>query len=494
MKKYNAFINAHFLLSVFTKAIFIFIASFLFILSSSAQTTFDSIFNKLDPQKWSVAIEKKISRLEEKIIAKSQKTLNKLQHEEEKINKKLLITKDSAVAKAQLEEIHERYTSLQQNLKNPSSAVTAGNVKEYIPYLDTLQTVFKFLDQKGMTGNITQALLKIQSFSSRLQQANEIKKFVKERREQLQQQLQNLGLAKELKKFNKEVFYYAEQLKEYKEILNDPKKIERKAFDLLSKTKLFKDFMQKNSMLASLFRLPGDPNDPNYTASLAGLQTRAQVNTLIQNQIAAGGPNAQQVFQQNFQQAQSQLLQLKNKVIKSGGGSSDDIVPEGFKPNNQKTKNFWKRIELGTNVQSQRARNIFPVTSDIGLSLGYKLNDKSIIGIGTSYKMGWGSGWNNIRISHQGVGIRSFVDWKLKGSFWISGGFEQNYKAEIRSIDQLRNQSAWQQSGLLGISKVVSIKSKIFKKTKFQLLWDFLSYQQVPVGQPVVFRIWYNIK
>jgi len=137
---------------------------------------------------------------------------------------------------------------------------------------------------------------------------------------------------------------------------------------------------------------------------------------------------------------------------------------------------------------------MFPITSDLGLSLGYKLNDKSVVGIGASYKMGWGSGWNNIRITHQGIGLRSYVDWKLKGSFWISGGYEQNYKSEIRSIDQLRDQSAWQQSGLIGLSKVVSVKSKLFKKTKVQLLWDFLSYDHVPRGQPIVFRIGYSIK
>jgi hypothetical protein len=450
----------------------------------------DSIFNKLDPQQWAAAVKKKVSRLEEKLIAKSEKTLRKLQKEEEKIYKKLLASKDSAVAKLQLEQVRIRYTSLQKLLKNPAT-ISARNVKDYVPYLDTLSSAFKFLSNQG--GAIKDALSKVESLNGRLQQAVDVKQFIRERKEQLKQQLENLGLVKELKKFNKEAFYYAQQVKEYKEILQDPKKIEKKAMELLSKTNLFQDFMKKNSMLASLFGMPGDPNDPSYQASLAGLQTRAQVNSLIQSQIAAGGPNAQQVFQQNIQQAQSQLKQLMDKVNKWGGSSSDDIMPEGFKPNGQKTKSFLKRLEYGTNIQSQKARSIFPVTSDLGLSLGYKLNDKSVIGFGASYKMGWGSGWNNIRITHQGVGLRSFIDWKFKGSFWVSGGYEQNFRSEIRSIDQLRDQSAWQQSGLIGMSKVFEIKSKLFKKTKLQLLWDFLSYQQVPRGQPLVFRIGYNI-
>jgi hypothetical protein len=489
----------------FSRAISFFIAFLILISSASSQQEAagsrpDSIFNKLDPQQWSAAIEKKVTKLEEKIIAKSEKMLRKLQKEEEKIYRKLLTSKDSLAAKTQLEEIRNRYTALQQKLKNPSSLVSAANVKDYTPWLDTASTALKFLDQQGVAGNIKNALSKVESLNGRLQQADEIKRFIRERKEQLRQKLENLGLVKELKKFSKEIFYYAQTIREYKEILKDPKKIERKAIGLLSKTKLFQDFMRKHSMLASLFRMPGDPNDPNYVASLAGLQTRTQVNTLIQNQLTAGGPNAQAQFSQNIQAAQTQLQQLKDKVNKWGGSSSDEIMPEGFKPNNQKTKSIWQRIELGTNIQSQRSTNFYPVTSDVGLSLGYKLNEKSVIGVGASYKMGWGSGWNNIRITHQGVGLRSYIDWKLKGSFWISGGYEQNYKPSLRSLiipspfGGSRMGAAWQHSGLIGLSKIVSVKSKMFKKTKVQLLWDFLSYSQKPRTQSLIFRIGYSFK
>ena len=250
--------------------------------------------------------------------------------------------------------------------------------------------------------------------------------------------------------------------------------------------------MRKNSMLASLFRMPGDPNDPTAQASLAGLQTRAQVNSLIQTQIANGGPNAMQQFQQNLQSAQSQVSQLKDKVMKYGGGSSDMEMPEGFKPNSQKTKNPWQRIEIGTNIQNQKSNGLLPTTSDIGLSLGYKINDKSIIGVGSCFKIGWGKDIQHIQLSGQGASLRSFVDIKLKGSFWISGGYEMNYRNAFNSIANLQNYRAWQQSGLIGVSKVVSIKSKLLKKTKLMLLWDMLSTQQIPRAQPVVFRVGYS--
>jgi len=76
----------------------------------------------------------------------------------------------------------------------------------------------------------------------------------------------------------------------------------------------------------------------------------------------------------------------------------------------------------------------------------------------------------------------------------MSGGLEYNYQPVIQSVQQLKNLDAWRQSGLIGISKVISLKSKFFKNTSVRLLWDFLSYRQRPVEQPVKFRIAYGIK
>lgn len=454
-----------------------------------SQSKIDSLFSKIDPQKFAASISKKADQLEEKIVQKSIKTLEKLQKQEEKIYKKQLHTKDSAQAKAKLDEIKSKYAAMKDKLKSPAFPSTA---KKYIPLLDSFSTSLKFLDENGMGTKVKDALSKTKLLQDKFDKAEEIKKFIKERREQLRDQLEKLGMVKQLKQFNKELYYYSARLKEYKEIISDPKKLQRKAIQLLANTKAFQNFFRKNSLLASLFRMPGDPNDPAYIASLSGLQTRAQVNNLIQQQIQGAGPNGMQQFRQQVQGAQSQLTQLKSKLGKLGGGSSEDIMPEGFKPNEQKTKGFLKRLELGTTVQTQKATSFFPVTTDLGFSLGYKLNDKSVIGIGASYKLGLGRGWEHIKLSHEGAGLKTFIDWKIKGSFWISGGFEMNYRTAFSDFDQLQDLTAWQQSGLIGISKKIPVKSKFFKKTKVQLLWDFLSQQQMPRTQPLIIRFGYN--
>ncbi len=333
----------------------------------------------------------------------------------------------------------------------------------------------------------------LEGFEGKLQQANDIQRFIKERKQQLKEQFEKYGLGKHLKKINKEVYYYQQQINEYKSILKDPKKIEQRAIAELRKLPAFKAFMQKNSQLASLFRLPD-----NYgtAESLAGLQTRASVQSQLQQRFGTGsfsgpaGGAGGGFVQQQMQAAQGELNKLKDKVNKLGGGSSDIDMPD-FKPNTQKTKSFLKRLEYGANVQSQKTNSLLPVTSDLALTMGYKLNDKSVIGVGAAYKLGWGNGWQHIKLTHEGVGLRGYVDYKLKGSFWITGGYEQNYQYAFKKIEQLKNMNAWQTSGLIGLTK----KYKIGKKTNnLQLLWDFMSYQQMPRRQPVLFRIGYTFK
>ncbi len=446
--------------------------------------------------KYLSSVNKTAGKLEASLDKKTDKLLRKLQQHENRIYKKLQKT-DSVKAKQFLEQNQAQYKKLEQGIQKLTKK---GNT--YIPSLDTLTSSLKFLQDnpellklKDNAGQLTGALDKVQGLQQQFNKAELVKKFLKERKQTLGSQLQNLGLLKKLKQLNKQVYYYQAQVNEYKEILKDHKKIERKAIELLSQTKLFKDFMQKNSQLASLFRLPGNnPTDPAaLNASLAGLQTRAQVNNLLQQQLSA--PGAMDQFRSNMQDAQSQLNSIKEKYLKvpSGGGDLGADMPEGFKPNSQKTKTFKDRIEYNTDFQSQRSNGYFPTTSDIGLSAGYKINDKSVIGIGASYKIGWGQNIQNIRISHQGIGLRSFVDWKIKGGFWLTGGYEQNYRNEFNNIAALKDLNAWQQSGLIGLSKQINLKSKIFKKTSVKLLWDFLSYQQVPRTQPILFRVGYGL-
>ena len=463
--------------------------------SSKAQDSshFDRIISF--PDKFFGVLDKKSSSIESKLDKQTSKYLSRLQKQENKLKKKIY-KKDSLLAKQLFDGVNEKYIQLKS---------TTGKLSKYESvysgHLDSLSTALNFLKNNNLSSltnrpELQKTLTQYEDLQDKLDASDQIKKYLTQRQQLLKDQFEKLGMVKELKQFKKQVYYYQAEVRQYKQDFEDPSKVEAKPMEVVMKVPQFKDFFARNSMLGSLFALPGSGSSSTSIASLQGLQTRAMVNQSLVDRFG-NGPNVTQQLQQNLQSAQGQLNELKNKINQystgsiGSNGSSDQAMPD-FKPNSQKTKRFFRRLEYETNLQSQKARYFFPVTSDLGFSLGYKLNDKSVIGVGASYKVGWGSSWNNIRISHQGVGLRSYLDWKIKGSIYLSGGYEQNYRNMIHTVDQLKNFSGWQSSGLIGLSKKYQVSKKM--KGEMKLLWDFLSYKQVPRTKAMLFRIEYSFK
>lgn len=444
------------------------------------------------PLKYIKQVDQKIDKYSDRITSKTEKTLAKLIKWENKI-KGLLEKTSPETAKKLFSNDQLTFTSLLQKIKEGKSV--AENYKAtYNEYRDKLSTGLKYIQtQKDQLNTqyikpASEATAKIDQLEKDVANTEAVEKFIKERKKQLvEEAVKYIGKSKYLAKIDKESYYYIETLRNYKEIFSDTKKAEQTALIILNKIPAFKEFVAKNSMLASLF---GSPLNSASTASIAGLQTRSGVNNLIQNQIGSGGPNIKDLVSQNLNQAQTEISQLKDKVSKAGGNSSDMEIPD-FKPKEQKPKTFLQRLEFGSNFQTAKSNSLLPVTADIALSLGYKINDKSVIGIGASYKMGLGS-IERIKITHEGIGLRSFIDWKLKKQFFISGGFEMNYNAQFKNISQLHQYDDWQQAGLIGLSKKINKKGKWFKGTTFQLLYDVMYQSHAPVSQPLLFRTGYT--
>lgn len=223
-----------------------------------------------------------------------------------------------------------------------------------------------------LRGKADNALGNIGDLENEFRKAEIIKQFIAERRDLLQRQLGQYGFTRELRNLNKDIYYCSQVVTEYKALLEQPEKLERKAIDLLAKTKVFQDFLKKHSLLASLFALPEDPSGIAYQANLAGLQTRTQVNQLVQQQFTGVVGNPSSMMQQHIQKAQQHLQELKDKMNQAVSGGSGGDMPEGmrnFKPNNQKTKSFLKRLELGTNIQNTKTNSFFPSTTDLACRL-----------------------------------------------------------------------------------------------------------------------------
>ncbi|HEX6428266.1 MAG TPA: hypothetical protein VF008_11290 [Niastella sp.] len=435
------------------------------------------------PDKLIEGLNKRVNRVQQHLWQQTNDYLCRLMRQEERLKKKLA-RKDPAMADSLFANSHEYYAGLKQRT---DSNHLLTNV--YSSRLDSLTTALQFMDKSGLLPNaagqqqVAALLSKYNELQGSFNQTEKIKKALAERQQQLQQQLQIPGF----NKWQQQYYYYTAQVKAIKLLWEDPSALEQRLTGYLCQLPPFRQYFAQHSQLAQVFQLPGN------TASLpvnTTLQTRDALNQMIQAGGVLNG-NIQGQLQNNLPAATSPLNELLPGNLPLTAGNTGSVDLPGFKPNNQRTRSFLKRLELGTTLQTSKTGYFFPTTTDLGITAGYRLNDKSTIGIGSSGKIGWGKGWQAIRVSGEGVALRSFADIKLKGSIWITGGWEYHYQQPFSEIRALHNIPDWKQEALLGISKIISIKSNAFKKYRIQLLYDFLHNQQLPVTEPVKFRMGY---
>jgi uncharacterized protein YdbL (DUF1318 family) len=439
------------------------------------------------------AVGGKSAAISDDLDKQTAKYLSRFQHEEAAIYKKLA-KKDTVAAAKGLAASQQQYAALQQKLSSGSQQLMAKG-KRYMPLADTITSSLKFLQQygdafkKGLASSqqLSATLSQVNTMEDKFQQAEAVQAFIKARNDQLTQQLQQFNMGSALKPFSENAYYYAAQMAAYRAAFNSPDKAEQQAIALLNRLPAFQVFMQQHSQLAGLFSLPG--NYANPAQSIVGLQTRSQVSDLIVQQLGAG-PNAGAQFQQQVQAAQGQLDQFKSRLSQSG--DADIAMPAGFAPNPSKTKTFLKKLVLGADLQTQRSSIFYPTVTDIALSVAYKPSDKLMAGIGASAKVGWGQDIRHVAVTVPGYGLRLFIDVKAVKSFYASGGLEYNYLPVNAALTNKYMVGSWTQSALIGVSKIVSVKSKFFKKTKLSLLWDMLSYRQQPSQNPIKFRVGYQ--
>ncbi|HEY4108235.1 hypothetical protein [Puia sp.] len=458
------------------------------------------------PTGWFRQMRSQLSGLNHQITRESNQNVQTMARYEARLQQKLSRL-DPAAAETLFAGSTRKYAALCRQLAADTGRRGSSLGGTYLPYLDSLQGSLAFLQQNPQylptrgTGISSAAMSQLQNagrqlqaLQAKMQDADLIKAYMQQRQQQFARLLsqhthwQQL-LSKPYAGLNKQVYYYSQQLRAYKDIWSNPDPMIGKTLVLLSGVPEFSAFMKNNSMLGGLFRVPG-----NYgtTQALVGMQTRDQVAQQVQGKLIAGGAAGEAALQSSLQSAGSALDSYKSKLSAFGAGNEDMDMPD-FRPNDQRAKTFWRRLVYGTNVQTTRTNYYFPTITDLALSLGYKLGHDNVVGVGASYKLGWGNGIRHIALSSQGVGLRSFLQVKIRASFSATGGFEYNYTTPFTSYQQLRQLQLWTKSGLIGVTKTVSMKTRVFKKTTLSLLWDFLSYQQVPKTQPVLFRVGYTM-
>lgn len=450
---------------------------------------------------------RKLARRYEKLSGRIGKATESALAGMEKRERKLfakMAKKDSTGAAKGRAAGQQSLASLRRKMALPDKPMATGG---YLPGLDSVATALKYAKTKprelaatGTTVPKADPKERLQTAAANLRgnlrAADQAGNYIAERQSELKSRYgaQWPQLGNELKGMEKERAYFDQSMAMYRDGAKDLRPLESKTIAAVSKQPAFQAFMARNSELAGLFRLPENYGDPS---ALSGLQNRAALQKAIERKFGAGaGPAA--FLRQQLDAGKTQLRTLQEKAAKGTGNGNPAATP-GFRPDGQKGKPFRKRLELGWNLQSQRPNGLLPVTTDLGGSAGYKLTDNMTLGIGASFKLGWGNSIGNIGLSAQGAGLRSFLDGRLKKSIWLTGALEQNYYAELASKAgqniRLRNGEThglgadwgkgWQESCLIGLTK----KSTVRKKTAYvQLLVDLMAERHLPATPWLVYR------
>lgn len=431
----------------------------------------------------------KCARVEQDIGAYSAKQLKKIA----RLQLRLLSKKDSPlVDSADL----SRYIERLKSPLDPSLSSLSGRkeqMRHYVGFLDSFRTALNLQAVSPAAaqhiGRLGELLKQSGKAQDAFNESSRIEGRLIDYLNGLTNQLPTGKALRQLRRLQNAVGDYQLKIRYYKEALSNPDKALREAFTILKKTRVFQQFFRRYSILAAF--LPPDPTEVGLLDPVTlGLQTRDLVRQAMLERV---GPNVNTAAfaGQKASEWKSQLQHLKSKLE----GAKSRPLPDDIqgKPSAEKSKPFLKRLQVGTNLQSTRSSGWMPATTDFGLSVGYKLNGKSIVGIGGSYKLGWGENIRNIRISHQGASLRSFIDWKIKGSFYCSGGYEYNYQPVAQQMAPNLRLSSWKNSGLIGLSKTLAANHKFFKQAKMQVLWDALARQQLPRSPSFKFRIGYNL-
>jgi hypothetical protein len=364
---------------------------------------------------------------------------------------------------------------------------TRSAPKEYFPKLDSLKCSLSYLNQskdtlKGVNREeLSEAEDKTQRLDRNFTTSDKLQQYFRQRKLVLKESLSSHPeLKNSIEGMDKVNYYYHEQVSEYKKLLSRYSKVDESAMQLLNGNSAFKRFIEKNGMLSVFSKIPS-----NWGKSTVGLQTIAQTKGMMQKSITALGQNPKEIIEERMKPMTESMNKLKSGDYGSITNAAD--VPS-FKPNPFKSKRFIDRIEFGTNFQVSQSNTYFPATTNIALQVAYKLNSDLSTGIGASYILGMGKGWNQIQFTNQGIGLQSFIDRKIAGIIYISGGFEKNTLPPT-SIQKENGDYSWhwQSCALLGLKCKYSLSGKLSPTMSLQ--YDFLYDSHIPNTSPFVYKI-----
>jgi predicted PurR-regulated permease PerM len=173
----------------------------------------------------------KISSLQKQLDKQTDKYVQKLMRREARLKKKLSRLDSNSTKVLYSGSPDQEYAGLLRKMKSDTS-VTAGIRPlsgDYYAYADSLQGSLSFLNKNpellsgsGTTpAQVQSTLNQLKVLQSKMQDADALKQYIQQRKEQLKQYLSRYtslppGITNAYQDYNKQLYYYTEQVKQYK--------------------------------------------------------------------------------------------------------------------------------------------------------------------------------------------------------------------------------------------------------------------------------------
>ncbi len=399
-------------------------------------------------------------------------------------------------------------------------------VTEAHPSPDSNQQVSNSPNQQVATCNCS-GLSEIKAANARLKKelkrSEMIGQYMRERQTFLNKALANTpdGVAA-MQGMQQCTHYYSAQIKEYKSIFTDRSSIEKLVMGQLMKNQEFAQFMNANGQLAlpaggrSLSTGEGPRVRLEDLLAQAPDETKALM-TALQTPAGAKATNIKQALDDTKNDAQnvagdaqklkndlgnvnSESDSLNQRISKSTNQQIPDSLNQQisnspnqqankWQPNPLRTKRFIDRIQYGCTFQADRRNYFFPLSGTLAGQTSFQMHKNSNIGLGASWIIGFdrlrGSAGTELPVvksfASNGLGLRSFIDCRLRGSLYLQGCYEINYRNSLPNPQLLKpNPSSTSESCLLGLKLKYPSSNKRSKPT-LEVLYDFMHNR---TGQP----------
>jgi len=162
---------------------------------SEQQGLADQVLNF--PSKLFIRLQGKTAALDQQLTRQTEKTLAKMARREARLKKKLNSFADSNATKNLFNNSAAQYAALSHKIATDTGSSSTRLSGEYLPYADSLKGSLSFLQQNPQWLNgstkagpqVQATLAEYQQLQAKMMDADQVKEFVRQRKEQIRQTL-----------------------------------------------------------------------------------------------------------------------------------------------------------------------------------------------------------------------------------------------------------------------------------------------------------------